>query len=239
VEFQNHLLCQLSAEVRTDIAERGRHVRFRHGEIIQGQGERRRHCVFVESGLVALTRMLTDGSRVEAGLVGREGLIGSISAPAIAFTEAKAETAVEAISIESSVLHALASQDPVLRDVLARYHQYQLEEAQLNAVCNASHHIEARLAKWLLRCLDRVDTLTLKLTQELLAEMLGVQRTTVTAALQRLVAAGVLRTGRANIEVLDRARLEAASCECYAHAAERLPELGLPEATDRSVCPAD
>lgn len=238
MDFRNHLLCELSDFGRRELATRLRPVTLRHGEILQYQAEEQRYCFFIESGVVTRTRMLADGGQVEAGLVGREGMVGSLAGPSPAFTQAKVEIAGEALRIEAEMLRSLLPEISGLRDVLARYHQFQLEEAQLNAVCNVSHSIDERLAKWLLRCLDRIDEARLKVTQEFLAEMLGVQRTTVTAALQRLGAHGAVRTGRAAVEVVDRDGLEDLACECYEHAAARLPELGLPEASDRTECPA-
>ena len=237
-EYGNHLLCELPGVLRAELVGRMQRVPLRPGETLHAQGEARRHAYFVESGVVILSRMLSDGARVEAGLVGREGVVGYTAGPAPAFVEARVEVAGEAMRMDVGVLQSILVREPALRDVLSRYHQYQLDEAQLNAVCNASHPIDERLAKWLLRCIDRVDGSQLRLTQELLAEMLSVQRTTVTGALQRLTARGLLKTGRGTIEVVRREGLENAACECYAHAADRLPELGLPEVTDRQECPA-
>lgn len=238
LEFSNHLLCELPLEIRAELAGRLRPEPLRAGEILQAQGEALRTCYFIESGVVSLARVLSDGSYVEAGLVGREGMVGSVAGPAPAFVEAKVHVAGEALCIEVGELQTLLARAPVLRDVLGRYHQYRLEDAQLSAACNAAHAVEPRLAKWLLRCLDRVDTPELPVTHDLLAELLGVQRTTVTASLQRLAAAGAVRSGRGRLEVLDRDLLQAVACECYQDGAERLPELGLPEAADRRECPA-
>jgi CRP-like cAMP-binding protein len=238
MDYQNHLLCELPEELRSDVVGRMQRVTLRPGDTLQAQGEPSRYGFFIESGVVALTRMLADGARVEAGLVGREGLVGAAAGPIPAFVEARVEIAGEAMRIEAADLQALMIREPALRDVLARYHQYQLDEAHQNAACNASHAIEQRLSKWLLRCLDRIDDPKVRVTQEFLAEMLGVQRTSVTVALQRLCARGLVATGRGTVELLDREGLELASCECYAQAAERLPELGLPQASDRTECPA-
>jgi|KBSSwiStaDraftv2_1062776.scaffolds.fasta_scaffold14692_3 CRP-like cAMP-binding protein len=238
MEHLNHLLCALPEDVRRKLSRRTTLVTLNVGETLQAQGEPESHWYFVESGLVSLARIQDNGDRLEAGLVGREGMVGSLTGQGQAFTEATVEIAGRAVRIKASAMQALMGDDPDVREVLTRYQQFQLEEAQLNAACNASHTIDERLAKWLLRCLDRVDGLQLELTQEFVAEMLGVQRTTVTASLQRLAAKDVLRTGRGVIEVLCRKRLLAQSCECYGHAAERLPELGFPEVADESACAA-
>jgi CRP-like cAMP-binding protein len=238
MQHLNHLLCELPEAMRRKLSRRALHLDLKAGKTLQAQGEPETHCFFVESGLVSLARIQDNGDRLEAGLVGREGMVGSLTGQGEAFTEARVEIPGHAVRVELSALQALMEADAEVRDVLTRYQRYQLEEAQLNAACNASHAIDERLAKWLLRCLDRVDGLELPLTQEFVAEMLGVQRTTVTASLQRLAARDVLRTRRGTIEVLCRKRLLAQSCECYGQAAERLPELGFPEAAEQSACAA-
>jgi CRP-like cAMP-binding protein len=238
MEHLNHLLCELPDTSRRNLSRRMMRVSLSVGHTLQEQGGPEADVYFPESGLISLTRIQPGGERVEAGLIGREGFIGSVAGDSVAFTEAKVEMPGEAFCIDARVLQLFMDEDAEIRDVLARFQRYQLEEAQLNAACNASHSIDQRLSKWLLRCLDRVDGPLLALTQEFVAEMLGVQRTSVTASLQRLVAKGAIRTGRGVIEVLDRKRLNACSCECYAQAAERLPELGFPEAADDGACAA-
>jgi CRP-like cAMP-binding protein len=236
--FRNHLLCELPATARMRISERLKPVRLRRGLRLQGQGEQARTCYFLESGVVSLVRILSDGRRMDAGLVGREGMIGSIAGPTPAFIEASVELAGEALAIEAAALQAMLTESASLRDVLARYQQYLLDEAQAQAACNASHMVDERLAKWLLRWLDRADGRRIPTTHDQLASTLGVQRTTVTGALQRLTSAGALATGRGAIEVLDRDALLSASCDCYEQVAERLPELGLVEPAARLECPA-
>jgi len=238
MEHLNHLLCELPAAVRQKLDRRATPVTLTAGKTLQAQGEPETYCYFVESGLVSVARIQDNGDRPEAGLVGREGMVGSLTGAGPAFTEARVEISGHAVRIEAPVLQALMEADADVRDLLTRYLRYQLEEAQLNAACNASHAFDERLAKWLLRCLDRVDGLQLPLTQEFIAEMLGVQRTTVTASLQRFAGKGVLRTRRGLIEVLCRKRLLTQSCECYTQAAERLPELGFPEVDEQSACAA-
>lgn len=238
MEYLNHLLCEFSEEARRGLGRSATIVPLAPGDILQAQGEPATRVYFVEAGLVSLVRIQENGDRLEAGLVGREGMVGAAASPGPAFTEATVEVAGHAVRIEAKALQSLIEADAQVRDVLTRYQLFQLEEAQLNAACNASHPMDERLAKWVLRCIDRVEGLQLSLTQERIAEMLGVQRTTVTASLQRLAAKGVVRTGRGLIEVLDRKRLEGESCECYAHAAKRLPELGFPEAAEESACAA-
>ncbi len=238
MNFQNHLLCDLPQATRTLLARELVRVPLTPGEVLQAQGEERPRCYFIESGLVSVVRLFEDGTRAEAAMVGREGLVGEMTAVSPSFMEAEAQVAGEALCMPAERLHFLASRREELRDVLARYTQYLIDEARMNAVCNARHSLEQRLAKWLLSCLDRIDGRELDVTQALCAEMLGVQRTSVTAAFGKLADEGVLQLARGRLRVARAARLRATACECYRHLAERLPEVGFPEAAESSECPA-
>ena len=238
MEIFNHLLCELPLELRHEVIKVGHRIQLKSQEIIQVQGELQTRCYFIENGVVSLSRQQPNGTRVEAALVGREGFVGSSTGAFVAFTEAKMALAGNAICLETRDLQVFLRRESSLQDILGRYQRFQLDEAQLNAACNGVHSVQQRLAKWLLLCLDRVDAPKLALTQETLAEVLGVQRTTVTAVLARLAQEGAIRRRRGLVHVIDRARLQALSCACYEDAVERLPELGLPEPWDESACAA-
>lgn len=238
VRYQNHLICELTEEARQALGSHLKPAPLRAGEVLQAQGEDKRSAYFIESGVVSLARLMADGSRVEASLVGREGMVGSGVNGLPAFTEAEVQAPGMALCIESELLQLLAARHASLRDVLARYNEYLLDEARMNAVCNATHAVDQRLAKWLLRCLDRVDGDSLEVTQEFVADVLGVQRTSITASLQRLAGRGLVATTRGRVSILNAEGLKALSCECYEHIAERLPDVGLREASDRGECAA-
>lgn len=238
MEFSNHLLCELPPGLRREVAQLGQPVQMKAGDTLQAQGELQTRSYFIEAGVVSLSRLQAGGARVEAALIGREGFVGSLVGECAAFTEAKVLIAGRAISLPTQALQALFRREAAVQDVLGRYQRFQLDEAQLNAVCNSSHGVAERLAKWLILCLDRVDSPRIALTQEALSVMLGVQRTTVTTTLQRLTLEGAIKSRRGMIEVTNRARLQARACECYDHAVERLPELGLPEPWEESACAA-
>lgn len=238
MEIRNHLLCEFPEDARQSLLRAASRHALTPGRVLQAQGDPERYCYFLESGLVSLSRLQKEGERLEAGLIGREGMVGSLEAPSRAFTEARVEVGGEALRIELAIVSATAATDVRIADVIARYRRFQLEEAQLNAACNATHAIEARLSKWLLRCLDRLDGPLLELRQDFVAEMLGVQRTTITAALGRMAERGAVKTGRGSIAVTNRSLLEARACECYELTVERLPELGFPTVADESACAA-
>jgi CRP-like cAMP-binding protein len=121
-----------------------------------------------------------------------------------------------AASISAPRFHAAANESPAIRDLLVRYNDVLLARIQQSVACNAVHTLEARLCRWLLQAHDAVDGNVIPLTQEFLAQMLGVRRTTVTIAAQLLQSAGLIRYRRGHIQVVARPRVEQLSCECYA-----------------------
>jgi CRP-like cAMP-binding protein len=236
-EIRNHLLCELPLGIRAIVTAEMTELTLRPGDVLQRQGDPVLRCIFIETGVVAQFRLLDDGARVEASLVGREGLVG-IGAGATAFTEAQVQAGGSGLAVDADRLRLLAARYPPLADVLTRYGAYLVDEARMNAVCNAAHAMEQRLAKWLLRFHDRSDGPSLVFTQEFASEMLGVQRTSLTAAMGRLADQGLLVTGRGGVRLRDLEGLRAVACECYRNVEERLPEMGLPEAAERGACPA-
>ena len=126
------------------------------------------------------------------------------------------------LQLPSIRLREAAYANPAIMEVLLRHARAILIQSEQSVACNALHHVEARLCRWLLMCHDRIDGGSLPLTQEFLSHMLGVQRTTVTAAASALQAAGLIRYARGVIEVLDRPGLEAGSCECYVAVQQKL-----------------
>ncbi|HQR88419.1 MAG TPA: helix-turn-helix domain-containing protein, partial [Caulobacter sp.] len=117
--------------------------------------------------------------------------------------------------IGDSVMHDLSARLPTLRSLIDRHNEALFGHAIQSAACNALHAVEARFCRWLLSCDDRIDTNMVQLTQEVLADMLGVQRTTVTAVAGSLQTKGLIRYRRGVVDILDRAGLEAMACECY------------------------
>jgi CRP-like cAMP-binding protein len=173
--------------------------------------------------VVSLVVVMTDGSAVEALMVGREGCTDCLAhtAPRRATARGVVQIPGEALRVDTARLRELVQARPGLHDVLELNAARMLTDAQQNAACNALHRLEPRLAKWLLNSHDRAGTDTLPLTQEFLGDMLGAQRTTVTAVASALQRSGSISYKRGRIQVLDRPALERASCECYAAAQKR------------------
>lgn len=181
--------------------------------------------------MVSLLIVTRDGREVEAATIGREGAVGGIVSEGHkpAFGRAMVQIGGEALAIPTSHLEAAKTGSTRFTDLFARYADALLAQMMQSVACNALHTAEERAARWLLATHDRAGDNIIQLTQESLAEMLGVQRTTVSAVTSALAARGLIRNRRGRVEVLDRAGLERAACECYRavedHFAKLLPEV--------------
>jgi CRP-like cAMP-binding protein len=185
------------------------------------------HVFFPNRGTVSIVSTFADGGSVEVGMVGNEGMfgvcvfLGSVSTPLIA----QVQLPGDAFRMRADVLRREFREGGALQDLLLRYTQAFITQISLTAACNRAHHVDRRLAKWLLMCQDRAHSGELELTQEFIATMLGVRRAGVTEAAIRLKGAGIIDYRRGRVTVLDRARLEAVSCECYPLAREEFARL--------------
>lgn len=185
-------------------------------------------CRRTMASLLVVTR---DGREVEAATIGREGAVGGIVSEGHkpAFGRAVVQIGGEALAIPTSDLEAAKTGSARFGDLFSRYADALLAQMMQSVACNALHRADERCARWLLATHDRAGDKMIHLTQESLAEMLGVQRTTVTAVTGDLQNRGLIRTHRGRVEIVDRKGLERAACECYAaveaHFAEVLPEV--------------
>ena len=181
--------------------------------------------------IISLVIPTRDGREVEAATIGREGAVGGIVSEGHkpAFGRAVVQIAGAAFAIPTSHLEAAKTGSPRFGDLFSRYADALLAQLMQSVVCNALHLTEERCCRWLLATHDRAGDNIIHLTQESLAEMLGVQRTTVTAITASLQERGLIRTHRGRVEVIDRQGLERAACECYAavesHFARLLPDV--------------
>jgi len=193
-------------------------VPLRQGQILQEQEALVEEVYFPLNGVLSLISVMAGGELVETATVGREGAVGAFGGlgPWHAFSRASVQLPGTAAMIAVTHFQAAARQSGHIRDLILRYKEALLAQVQQTAACNALHQVEARLARWLLQTLDRADDASLPLTQDFIAQMLGVRRTTVTAVAGKLQELGLIRYHRGHIVVLDRARLEETACECYA-----------------------
>jgi CRP-like cAMP-binding protein len=214
---RNRLLAALPAEEFKLIAEKLHRVEHTLGQALHRAGEPIDQVFFVESGFISALTMLSDGQPLEIGLIGAEGVAGVsvVLGATNSYSETMCQTGGAAYRIATPALKEVAAQAPHLRDLLLRYtHVFHVQVAQ-TAACNAHHDLGQRLARWLLAAHDRSGVAELSLTQDLIAVMLGVRRSTVSIAASTLQRAGVIRYQHGRITILDRVGLENAACECY------------------------
>lgn len=161
---------------------------------------------------------MEDGQGVEACTIGHESGYGLLNAlgSSIAVDRVIAQVPGACLKLPTAKLKSVAAASPHLTDLIVRHVQGTVAQTQQSVACNALHHVEARLCRWLLMSADRMLNGKLPLTQEFLGFMLGVQRTTVTGVARSLQSAGLIRYARGQIEILDRPGLEEGACECYA-----------------------
>lgn len=214
---QNRLLAGLPADDRARLLSRLEPIQLPNRHILYRPGEPIRQVYFPLSGLVSQIVVMEDGSALETGIVGREGMVGiqAFVGTAVAPNLAMMQTAGEALELSSDGLIEATKASEPLRELLLRYTISILNQTARMAACNRLHPIEKRCARWLLLAQDRSGAEVLPFTQELLSVMLGVRRASITAAAAFLQRAGLIRYTRGSIEILNRAGLEAASCECY------------------------
>jgi CRP-like cAMP-binding protein len=171
---------------------------------------------FPQSGMISLV-VVADGESVETSSVGREGAVGLQCGfgSRLSFTRATVQIPGKFSTISAARFEQVASRHPALRDLIVRHIETKWAEAQQNAACNAVHDGSSRLCRWLLQCADRIGSDQLLLTQDFLAGMLGVRRTTVTLLAQQLQKRALVRYGRGRITIIDRRAMEDSACECY------------------------
>jgi CRP-like cAMP-binding protein len=176
------------------------------------------YVYFLNSGLVSTDAMTQRGEQVEIGVIGREGFSGL---PALLDQPQMSHSVIiqgvgTGLRIRSSVVREEFMKGGELQRIVHAFAYLQLVQVSQSVLCNRMHEVDARLARWLLTSADRMESESLNLTQEFLAQMLGVQRSTVTVAAGELQRAGIIGYSRGKINILDRAQLIKVACECYA-----------------------
>jgi CRP-like cAMP-binding protein len=186
-------------------------------QVLYEVGEPIEYVYFPQRAIVSSLCTMQDGSTVEVGLVGNDGVLGIPAALGdnIAITTAMVQVSDFGMRMKASVLKSEFKRGGVLQSLLLRYMQALYALVSQNAACNRLHHLDGRLARWLLLVYDRVESNELPLTHEFMAQMLGVRRAGVTEAANMLQRAGLIRYTRGRITILNREELQAASCECY------------------------
>jgi CRP-like cAMP-binding protein len=214
---QNHLLARLPEAAFDRIAARLEPIEMPLGNVLYESGGRLTHVYFPTTSIVSLLYVLKDGASTEIAVVGNEGVLGISLFMGGDTTPSRAivQSAGHGYRLRSQALKEEFSRGEAMMQLLLRYTQALITQMAQTAVCNRHHSLEQQLCRWLLLSLDRLDSLELTMTQELIADMLGVRREGVTEAAGNLRRAGVISYSRGHIVVLDRPKLEEMVCECY------------------------
>lgn len=215
----NRLLATLAGNERALLEPHMTLVDFAPGQTVLTAGSGVERSVFPFDGLmVSLLIELSGGRSVEVASIGKEGAVGGIISCGTtpAFTHAVAQIAGPAVVMPLHALELAKQASPHLRNLFCRYSDALLAQVMQSVACNAFHPIEARAARWLLHAQDRVGSDRLTLTQEGLAELLGVQRTTINAVARVFQEQGLISYRRGAIQVTDRSGLSKVACGCYA-----------------------
>jgi CRP-like cAMP-binding protein len=214
---QNRFLAALSPDLLDRLTPRLTAVRLLQGATVFEVGQPIENALFLQSGGISLVVPMQDGQMVEAAIVGNDSVLGGAAALGgeIALTKALVQIGGNASAVDIKTIRQLAGESDEFRASLVRHEQGILAQAQQSAACNVTHPVEARLARWLLRSRDVTGSSMLPLTQEFIAEMLGVRRTSVSVAAYMLQEAGFIRYRRGHIQILDGEGLRATACECY------------------------
>lgn len=215
-EVRNVILAGLPPEEFAEMAPQLEPVMHATGDRLYYEEDRIRHVHFIESGLLSLLSTLEDGTAIEVGALGREGmgglslLLGSDTAAHTAMVQ----MAGKAYRMPTESAREAFRRFPAFQQKTLRYTRMLMSLISLTLACNTLHTVEERLARWLLMCRHRVGSDTLPLTQEFLSHMLGVRRSGVTVAVGIIQRAGLIKHSRGVITVVDAEGLREASCEC-------------------------
>lgn len=216
--LQNHLLAALPADIQDRLLPYLELAPLPLGKVLYESGDTLRHVYFPTDSIVSLLYVMESGASAEISVVGNEGLIGVALFMGGESTPSRAivQSAGSAYRLLGQRIKDEFNRHGALLQLMLRYTQSLITQMAQTAVCNRHHSVDQQLCRWLLLSLDRLPSNRLSMTQELIANMLGVRREGVTEAAGKLQKLGVITYSRGHITVLDRPRLEQLSCECYA-----------------------
>jgi len=214
---QNHLLDALPAADYERIAPHLELIPMKLGDVLYEPGARLRHVYFPTTSIVSLLYVMENGASAEIAIVGNEGILGISLFMGGETTPSRAvvQSAGHGFRLKAQLLKDEFGRFGPMLHLLLRYTQALITQMAQTAVCNRHHSVDQQLCRWLLLSLDRLASSELAMTQELIANMLGVRREGVTEAAGKLQEAGLIRYRRGRISVLDRPGVEARACECY------------------------
>ena len=215
--MKNRLIASLPAEDFALLSAQLFPVDLEKGRLLFDPGDPIETVYFPHDCVISLMTLMHSGAAIESVTIGREGAFGLMTAlgPRASLSRAIIQIPGSASRISASAFQQCCKRSPALLSLVDRHNDALFGHAVHSVACNALHSVEARFCRWLLTCHDRIDSNTVSLTQEFLADMLGVQRTTVTAVAGSLQSKGLIRYRRGVVDILDRDSLELAACECY------------------------
>jgi len=215
--FKNHLLGKLSQDVLARLRPHLRPVDLDLRQVIYEPNVPIEHAYFPEQGMISVVSLMEDGSSIEIGTIGREGVAGAtllLETNAVPY-QFFVQLPGQAQRLEASVFMEEAERSQEFRQLVLRYQSAFMTQTMQGVACNGLHSVQRRCCRWLLMARDRADSDDLKLTHEFLGLMLGVRRASVTEVLGPLQEAGLVRSNHGTISILDRKGLENGACECY------------------------
>ena len=185
------------------------------------------HVYFIEQGLASILMSMSNGSTIEVGMIGMEGMVGVqvLLGGLTSNHQFLTQSPITALRMNAALCQAAFDQSAAVRRVMLRFTEGVLDLASQTAACNRLHSIEQRCARWVLMSCDRIHSDTIPMTHEFFASMLGVRRAGVTTTLGELDRSGLIQNGRGKVTIIDREGLEATACECYGLDHSRLERL--------------
>jgi DNA-binding transcriptional ArsR family regulator len=218
VEVDNLLLEAMTTRDRAMLLEKGERVKFGLGDRMFGADGDVPYIYFPHAGMLSVVTRMADGASVETVTIGKEGATGPpvvVEKGSISNVDCLCQLPGGGLRVATRAFFELRRNSPTFDELVDRYAQVVFGQIAQTAACNRLHAIEARGSRWLLQAHDRFGEDVVPITQEFLAEMLGVRRETVSLTLRVLQNAGLLETRRGGVKIVDRDGLESTSCECY------------------------
>ena len=214
---RNRLLLALPSSNLKQLMPELEQIRCRRDQVLMDADSSLDHIFFPDIGVVSVVAVYANGSVIEMATIGREGCtaVQAVLGAKNSSVRLLVQIPGSAAKMSRAAFTRAMGSMPSFRNLMYAYTQAFLEQVLVSVACNGAHSLKERLARWLLMMRDRGDDDALQITQNLLAEMLGVQRPTITNAAHELERAGLIDRGRSQITILDRQGLMAASCECY------------------------
>lgn len=223
----NHVLCTLCDSDLSLLDPHLEAVSLDQGAVLQEQDCALDHVYFLHDGMVSLLTTTPNGETIEIASVGRRGAVCAVLQPGLrdAFVTGLAQTPLRASRVAAARLQAIVAESEPLSAVMTACRDALLVQMRQNVLCGGLHSFESRLSRWLLQASDCLECDTIPVTQGIVAQRLGVQRTTVTLIASKLQDSGAILWRRSRVEILHRSRLEASACACYAAVRNRMDRL--------------